>query len=308
MKLDEESRIKESEGLNKLYSEYEKFYVMKPEEDLKEITELLQNSPIVMKSQKRTIQETHRKIYLFTYPSDTLKIKGLISFVPDIKNNPLLVLLRGGNRIWGILNPASDLMCMGNYTILSTCYRDGVSEGQDEFGGKDVNDVKNLITYIPELEKKLNILINHSKAFMLGTSRGGMQMFLALSRFPELQNRFDKIVSLSGMLDLRENIASRKDMRDLLTSDFGLKIGINDEEWINQRDPQLAVNNLRLDLPTLIIQGTNDNRVGLAEGYHMVSKLQSRGSNVSYLEIENGDHCLNNIPERTKMIQNWLME
>ncbi len=276
--------------------------------DLKDITEEVLSSPYVKEAQKKCILNHQRRLVVFTYPSDGLKIKGLISFVPDPQNHPLLVFLRGGNRIFGIPNPANPLLCLEQYTVIATLYRGGVSEGTDEFGGNDVNDVKNLIDFMPELENKLNIQFLNKKKFMLGGSRGGMQMFLALARFPELQASFSKIISLSGLLDMRQCMAFRPEMEDMFIKDFGLVKGVNEEEWINKRDPLLTADRILPKLPILIIQGTHDKRVSLEDGHHMVDKLQNNGNQVSYWEIEGADHCLNNIEEREELILNWLEE
>jgi dipeptidyl aminopeptidase/acylaminoacyl peptidase len=304
--LDEESRKQESEKLEAQYREYAKFYEMPPDVDMRDITEELLKSPYVKDAQKQSIATFSRRVIVFIYPSDGLKIKGLISFIPDPQNHPLIVLLRGGNRIFGIPNPGSDLMCPEQYTVISTMYRGGVSEGIDEFGGKDVDDVKNLINFIPELEGKFGLNFQNKKMFLLGGSRGGLQMFLALARFPDLQIRFSKIVSLSGMLDMRQCMANRFDMEEMFIKDFGLEKGINEEEWINKRDPLLTITQLNQELPILIIQGTEDNRINLEQGYKMVKKLQSAGKDVTYWEIENGNHCLSNINDRARRILNWL--
>lgn len=307
-KLDEESRDREYEKLRKLYVEYAKFYELPVGVELKDITDDLLQSPYVQDAQKKSIQQSNRRIFIFTYPSDELKIKGLISFLPDSQSHPLLVYLRGGNRTFGIPNPGSDLMCFEHYTVISTMYRGGVSEGEDEFGGSDVNDVKNLIDFIPELESKLNLKLQEQKRYLLGASRGGMQMFLTLARFPRLQDYFSKIVSLSGALDMRQCIASRPDMEEMFITDFGLEKGKNEDDWINKRDPQLTVDHIQSQLPILIIQASDDNRVSLADGYNMVSKLQMAGKNVTYWEIEGAQHCLSNIEGRVNLILNWLDE
>ena len=307
-KLDNETRKKETEKIKDLSAEYAKFYEIPANTELKDITEDILQSPYVKDTQKKTIQQLNRRIFVFTYPSDGLKIKGVISFIPDSQEHPLLVFLRGGNKILGIVNPGSDLMCFDRYTVISTMYRDGVSEGKDEFGSNDVNDVKNLIDFIPELKNKLNLSFQDKKTYLLGRSRGGMQMFLALARFPEIQNRFSKVVSLSGLLDIRQNIASRPDMEEMFVKDFGLEKGINEEEWINKRDPLLTVDSIQSHLPILIIQGTNDNRVSLAEGYNMVSKLQMAGKNVTYLEVKGAKHCLIELEEKVDLIRQWLEE
>lgn len=302
---DDENRRLESEKLLQLHREFAKFYEMPSDQDLKEITEELLQSPHVKDAQKKSIKRYRRRIFIFTYPSDGLKIKGVLSFVPKPQNHPLLVFLRGGNRIYGILNPGSDFICFQQYTILATLYRGGVSEGVDEYGGEDVNDVNNLIDYIPELERKLGINIQNKKQFLLGSSRGGMQMFLALAHFPALQRRFSKVVSLCGVLDMHRCIATRPDLKEMFMQEFGLEKG-NEGEWINKRDPLLTVQQIKKQLPILIIQGTEDNRVSLEEGHHMVQELQKAGNSVTYLEIDGGQHCLHNDPDRIKLIVKWL--
>lgn len=304
----QENLKKESEKLMESFSEYAKFYAMPSDVEMQDVTAELLKSPYVKEAQKEAIKNFNRRVLIFVYPSDGFRIKGLISFVPEPQNHPTLVFLRGGNRIFGVLNPGSDLVCFERYTVISTMYRGGVSEGLDEFGGNDVSDVKNLIDFIPDLERKIGINFQNKKMFLLGGSRGGMQMFLALARFPELQNRFSKVVSLSGMLDMHQCIASRSDMKEMFVKDFGLEKRVNEDAWIDKRDPLLTVDQISSQLPILIVQGTDDNRVSLEEGYKMVSKLKSAGNNVCYLEVEGGTHCLKNIDDRVKLISNWLEE
>jgi dipeptidyl aminopeptidase/acylaminoacyl peptidase len=307
--FDTESRRKESEKMMEVSLQYAKFYELPSNVEIKEITEELLNSPLVRDERKQMIRDFQRRIFVFTYPSDGLQIKGVISFVPEPQENRTIVFLRGGNRMFAILNPASDFMCAEKYTVIATAYRGGVSEGEDEFGGRDVNDVKNLIDYIPQLEQKLNVTLQNEKMYLIGGSRGGMEMFLTLARFPELQHHFAKLVSLSGMLDMREWIATRSDVKEMFIQDFGLIENENEEEWINQRDPLLAADKIQCpQLPILIIQGTADNRVGLESGYHMVSRLQANGQNVTYWEFEGSQHCLSDRDDRVKLILNWLEE
>lgn len=296
----------ETEEIKALSADYVKFYTLPQGQDLNEITEDLLNSPCIKNSCKQTLRAFGRRVFIFTYPSDGLKIKGVISFTKAPQDNPPIIYLRGGNRTFGILNPASDLMSPENYTVIATTYRGGVSEGEDEYGGKDINDVKNLINFLPVLEEKLHLHIPQENMFLIGNSRGGMQMFLALARFPELQARFAKIVALSGLLDMRVNIATRPDMKQTFADDFGFVEGENSDQWINWRDPLLTVAKVDPSLPILIIQGTNDNRISLLEGHHMVRELQSHGNLVTYWEIEGGDHCLRNQDDFVRRILDWL--
>lgn len=273
-------------------------------QDLMDITDRLLASPYVFEEYKESIISSGRQIFVFTYPSDGLKIKAFISFVPGV-DRPVVMLQRGGNKKFGLPNPANDLSTFQDNTVICTSLRGGISEGQDEFGGADVNDVKNLVEYFSELEKKLKVNLQNQKMYMVAYSRGGMEMFLALARFPELQNRVAKIVSLSGMLDMRHNIEDRSDMKEMFIEDFGLN-ETNYEEWINLRDPLLTASKIRPDLPILIVQGTADIRVTLEEGFHMVDALQAHGSAVIYWEFDGGEHCLRNRPDILELVFCWL--
>ncbi len=304
--LDKEVLAKENEEIKKRSEEQARIYEMPENVDLLEITDRVLASPFVSEKNKQNIIANHRQIYIFNYPSDSLKIKGVISYVPDPQNQPLLVMLRGGNKNFGVINPGSDYLNSGSITTLATLYRDGVSEGMDEYGGEDVNDVYNLVQYIPALEAKLAIQISKNNKYLLGGSRGGMQMFLALTRFPELQTYFSKVVSLSGLLDMNASIASRPDMAELYIDEFGLQPDVNQEEWIAKRNPLAHVSELNSNIPVLIIQGALDIRVELEQGYKMAEALQANGNPVTYLEYENGDHCLLNMPERMSIILDWL--
>jgi len=286
-----------------VFYEIAKFYEMDPGVDLMEITSKLLQSPLVEEREKQSMRNG-RKVFLFTYPSDQLSIKGIISFTSHVEKNPLLLYLRGGNRLFGLPSPGMCWICCDPYTTISTTYRGGVSEGHDEFGGNDVNDVKNLIDFLPILQKKLDLALPSHPMTLLGASRGGMQMFLALARFPELQQRFNKIISLSGLLDLRQMILTRPDMKKMFIDDFGLKQGIHDEAWINQRDPLLAASKIDKQLPVYIIQGTDDQQINLKQGYNMVNTLQFGGGKVHYKEFSGATHCLKNIQNRATIVLN----
>lgn len=284
----------------------DQFYSLEDGKEFKEITTIILQSDETKESIKQLILSTGRRFFLFKYPSDGFQVKGYISFVPNPLGNPLLIFLRGGNRMFGLMHPATNFTCIRNYTVIATAYRGGVSEGTDEFGGNEVNDVHNLMEYFPFLQEKLEVQFAPKKTFILGGSRGGMEMFLSMRRSPSLQYQVTKAASLSGLLDIRECMAYREDMRRMFIRDFGLIPEKNEDEWIHHRDPLANVSNLRKDLPILILQGTHDLRVNLNEGKHMAKKLEANGNPVTYVEIFGGDHCLSNQPNRIDIIADWF--
>lgn len=282
------------------------FYSLDKGTDLKEITDVLLTSEDTEEPIKEIIRSTGRRFFLFTYPSDGFQVKGYISFLPDAQENPLLIFLRGGNRRFGLMHPATTYTCSHHYTVIATTYRGGVSEGTDEFGGAEVNDVHHLVEYFPTLQEKIGVYFSPKKSFILGVSRGAMEILLALNRSASLQRQVTKAVALCGLLDLQECMEDREDMREIFIKDFGLEPGKNEEAWVAHRNPITNVSNIRKDLPILIIQGTDDLRVSLSEGYHMVDVLEQQGNQVTYLEVQGGDHCLVNQPDRMETILNWL--
>lgn len=63
---------------------------------------------------------------------------------------------------------------------------------------------------------------------------------------------------------------------------------------------------LNSTIPFLVVQGAKDRKVYLQEGINFVRALLMHKKMVEYKEIEGGDHCLENQPERASLIAEWL--
>jgi len=302
-----ESLAKENKEIADFSQKISQFYQLSTNEKWRDITKEILESPLTHEPAKKAIQEHQRRIIVFIYPSDGLKIKGFLSYTPHPETHPLIILYRWGNRQFALMNPGLDLATFGEYTVISSTLRGGVSEGKDEFGGKDVNDMKNLIEFIPDLARELNIDLDPHCTFMIGPSRGGLEMFQTLARYPEIQNRVTKIVAFSAILDLHQQIQDRPDdMKSMFVKDFGMDPK-NPESWINARDPLKTVTRIKKSLPILIVQGTKDPRINLKEGYHMIDALKKAGHTaVNYWEVPGGNHVLSNTPQAMKTISQWL--
>ena len=269
--------------------------------ELVEITEELLASDSVHLDVKRLILEKGRRVFLFEYPSDGMQIKGYISFVPKAQEQNLLVFMRGGSGVYDVKSPGDRINFWGDHTIISSTYRSGPSPGRDEFGGRDVVDVKNLVDHIPRLEQQLGISFTQKEKIAVGFSRGGMQLFLALKRFPELGDYFDRAVSVCGVLDLEHFSKGNPFFARLIR--FTLLQRIN-QSWIDARNPLKICHTFPKGLPLLVIQGTNDQLVALSEGKEMVSRLRAQGVSVSYREKEGVSHCHHSFGET---VNEWLL-
>lgn len=279
-------------------------------ENFREITSQIlekSNLPLEMKS---CFRRTCRRFFVFTFPSDGLKIKTMISFVDRLGPKPLIVLVRGFSRFddlpcFGTIGSAVRFAAQSNATIVLSLFRDGVSPGVDEFGGKDVRDVWNLCRFLPFVFDTLNLDIDCERRFMIGLGRGGMEMFLALARFPHLCNFFRSFVSICGILDLNQFVLDNPDWRQKLMNDFRFD---GSQKWLDCRNPLLAVSKIRhKNIPILIVQGSEDPFVCLRHGLCMVDTLRVFGfPHVTYWEVAGGNHCLNNRPDCIPQLLEWL--
>ena len=113
----------------------------------------LSNVPNFQKIQ----DSTH--LYKITYESDGLKINGYLATPKATGTYPVIIYNRGGNRDYSALNDLNATYLLQNiaewgYVVLASNYREGGgSEGKEEFGGKDVNDVHNLVPLAANLKK-----------------------------------------------------------------------------------------------------------------------------------------------------------
>ena len=156
------------------------------------------NSNIIERHEIK-LSETHSKMVIsgwgkeayensiverITYLSDGLKVKGYIAYPNDnSKKYPCVIWCRGGIGNNGAIDTFTARGIYGQlaswgYCVFASQYRGNAgSEGHDEVGGSDVNDILNLIPLADEIPQadKLTWGIE-------GWSRGGMMTFLTLQR------------------------------------------------------------------------------------------------------------------------------
>ena len=113
-----------------------------------------------------------------------LKVKGYIAYPKDnSKKYPCIIWCRGGIGNKGAIDTFTARGIFGQlaswgYCVFASQYRGNAgSDGHDEVGGSDVNDILNLIPLADEIPQadKLTWGIE-------GWSRGGMMAFLTLQR------------------------------------------------------------------------------------------------------------------------------
>src|SRR5690606_2960554 len=147
--------------------------------------------------------------YRITYLSDGLKVKAFMAEPKSGRKLPCLIVNRGGNREFSKWTEYSVASVLGRYAswgyvVIASQYRgnDG-GEGKEEFGGKDVHDVLNLLPLLNEIPKA-----DTCRFGMKGTSRGGMMTYLAMKS----TKRLKAAVVISGTADLFQNLSKRQQL------------------------------------------------------------------------------------------------
>jgi dipeptidyl aminopeptidase/acylaminoacyl peptidase len=223
-----------------------------------------------------------------TYASDGLKVTGFVWKPKDTAGRtlPLVIFNRGGNREFSKLGPRTkfgffDYLTAG-FVVIGSQYRgvDG-GEGQEEFGGADVNDVLNLIP----LARSLGY-VDMNNVFVAGWSRGGMMTLLTLKRGIPV----NAAAIVGGMADLVATPRQRPSMAGV----FGELIpglAANPVRPLEERSAVYWPESIRT--PLLIQQGGADWRVDPAtNALALAQKLQALSAPYELVVYAGDDHGL----------------
>lgn len=240
-----------------------------------------------------------------TYLSDGLKVKGYIAYPNDSsKQYPCIIWCRGGYGNAGAIDKFTARGIFGQiaswgYCVFASQYRgnDG-SEGHDDFGGDDVNDILNLIPLADEISQADKNIWG-----IEGWSRGGMMTYLTLTR----TDIFKAAVVLGGIANLRCNAEESKFMRRLYEHSLG---NFTEEEFKRRCEQRSIVNfpeKLPKETPLLLIHGNADERVLPHDSIDLSYKLLEHKIPFRLVMLEGGDHFLkSHRKEVDEMRKNWL--
>lgn len=225
------------------------------------------------------------------YESDGLRIVGFLAYPKGAPEGgerlPCVLFNRGGNRDFGAITPERFLnsarrITSWGYVLFASNYRGSPgSEGQDEFGGNDVNDVHNALRVFDRLP-----FADGERIGMWGHSRGGMMTYVALTR----TDRVRAAVIGAGVADLERMIALRPEMDVEVAAQLV-------PDWTNGRAQAIAarsavrfVDRLPANVPILLVHGTADVRVDPRDSLDMARLLFAARKPFSLLLIEGADH------------------
>ena len=223
------------------------------------------------------------------YKSDDLQVTGITCFPAhsEAKKHPILIYNRGGNREYGKLTVLAVMRSMlpfarAGYLVYASNYRgnDG-GEGQEEFGGADVNDVLNLL----EIAKK-NPNWDGKNIFMLGHSRGGMMTYIALRKNPNI----NAAISIAGVADILGVIKERPELEEKVYKQLIIVDDAHREQAYKERSAVCWAD--EINTPLLLLHGTADEAVGLNHSVALAEKLAELGKPHELVIYEGGNHAL----------------
>ncbi|WJG07842.1 prolyl oligopeptidase family serine peptidase [Aliiglaciecola sp. LCG003] len=214
----------------------------------------------------------------FTYTVGGLTVEGyyLKPKNAPAQSLPVVIYNRGGNARYGYVNFGQKIgfiadIAQDGYLVIGSQYR-GASgrkiknNGQDEFGGKDVEDVlalQDIIKQIPAADP--------DKVALVGWSRGVMQSYIAAQSMPKIKT----MIAIAGNADVEKALAWRPAMEKVYASrvpDFAN----NRQAALEHRSVIKWLDKLPANKPILLVHGDKDKRVNVEQSKLFASALQRR--------------------------------
>jgi dipeptidyl aminopeptidase/acylaminoacyl peptidase len=251
------------------------------------------------------VRTAHSEYYALTYWSDGLRVKGFLGRPTKGTGVPAIIFNRGGHgefgELWGQqLIPFVEAGFVG----VGSQYRGACgSEGFDEFGGADVDDVLNLIPLLKGLP-----YVDPERIGMMGGSRGGMMTYLALKAQSLSGTRDIKVAAtVGGLADLIMWASEQPGVTSVYAELIGTTTKQNTAPFIERSAtywPRL------IRAPLLIEHGEADATISVQQSRRLYRLLVARGAAVKLITYPGGDHSLAayeaGLPEVLKWFQKYM--
>ena len=242
------------------------------------------------------------ELYGISYWSDGLKVKGFLVKPKKEGEYPCIIYNRGGNRDFGALTVGHAAMPLGQlakegYVVIASQYRGNAGgEGQEEFGGQDVNDVLNLTKVLKETAGA-----DTEKIGMYGWSRGGMMTYRALTETDEIK------VAVVGGAPTDKTIIDRPNMETGVYAELIPNYWENKETELKKRSAIFWVDQFPKNVPILMLHGTSDWRVKPSHSLRLALEFDKARIPYRLIMFEGGDHGIwEHRSEVDEQVLNWF--
>lgn len=241
---------------------------------------------------------------IFVYESDGVLVEGVMlqpkqTLIGGSKF-PVVIYNRGGNAqlgqwVYGSIHNGLMPLAELGYIVIASQYRGAKAfpssvKAQpllDQFGGNDVNDIKNLLPIIQGMPTA-----DSERIAMKGASRGGMMSYLAAREMPQLK----ALIVEAGVADLASQIPKRPDMEKNVYSRYIPNYATDKDAQLSARSVLHWLDKLPSQLPILLVHGDKDWRVDVTQSQTLASALAEKGHPHKLVVYPGADHGL--IPNR----------
>lgn len=244
------------------------------------------------------------EVYDITYLSDGLKVHGYLIQPKAEGIYPCIIYNRGGNRDFGSISLTSAVIRLGKlanagYVVIASQYRGNVDgEGQEEFGGAEVND----IIILPEVLKAIH-KADTNNIGLYGWSRGGMMTYIALTKMDNIK----AAVVGGAVADSYEVIADRPDMETGVYAELIPNYEVNKEAALDARSAVKWANKFSKEVPILMMHGNADWRVKPEQSLRMAMEFEKYRIPYRLIIFEGGDHGLSeHRKEKDEQVIGWF--
>ncbi|MCC6973963.1 MAG: prolyl oligopeptidase family serine peptidase [Anaerolineae bacterium] len=244
--------------------------------------------------------------YNIVYYSDGLRIAGFYAEPRSPGKYPAVIYNRGGNRGTGALQgyefaPFAEM----GFVVAASQYRGGPgSEGADQLGGGDVNDV---LALIPLLKSRGQV--DPSRIAMFGSSRGALMTYIALRKLGERGSSDIKVAATtSALTDLFMWAKERPDLNGGAYLELVGATTSGNPAAFRARSATYWAGLIRV--PLLIQHGDADTVVSVEQSKALGAALKRTGRSYKLIIQAFGDHGLfthdEGYPETMKWFQQYI--
>lgn len=266
---------------------------------------------------EKTFKKSYKRlksidIFKIKYLSDGLKIEAFAAIPKKEKDYPVIVFNRGGNRDFNALSLFGNRKMKGisaimyfsylaskGYVVVGCNYRGcGNSEGKDEFGGKDVNDVIALLDVVEELPNT-----DTNRIGMFGWSRGGMMAYRALTKTKKI-----KTAVIGGAVSNSfKSIIARPEMETRVLAELVPNYYKNKEVELTKRSAVKWVDQFPTNVPIFLMHGSADWNVRANQSLELALEFQKYKIPYRLKIYEGGNHGISQFgKEKFKDIIAWF--
>ncbi|WP_409306063.1 alpha/beta hydrolase family protein [Peribacillus sp. SCS-155] len=217
---------------------------------------------------KRRFPSPHPGIYLYlvTYMSGGLKVKGLLAEPNDGKHYDGFLYLRGGIKNVGKVRPSriTQFAAQG-FIVFAPFYRGNQGgEGDEDFGGEDRYDAISGFKLLEYHDR-----VKRDCIHIFGFSRGGVMALWTAIHCKTAAS----LVTWGGVSDMFLTYVERSDLRRMMKR----VIGGSPNKYPNEyeiRTPLFRAD--EIDVPVLIIHGEKDTNVSVEHAFRLEKTLKMK--------------------------------